>query len=177
MLARDVAKAPGEHVICALSSSSKIDAKSLILATSTSYIQSHPAIMLEYRIVEYNQDFYQRCPPLRQLSLQFLRRAAMSSSLWLDLFLLLASFLTWKYFMRCHWHPSAMVFVTKVLKKTVGEDNKTTEMYVKFGPSYRHPGWFKLDRFLTANRSVRTGLTASAVISVNYHAPPNLYEY
>ncbi|KAF1987581.1 urea active transporter [Aulographum hederae CBS 113979] len=40
-----------------------------------------------------------------------------------------------------------MVFVTKLLKRTVGEDNKKTEM------------------FMTANRSVRTGLTASAVVS------------
>ncbi|KXJ86100.1 Sodium:solute symporter family-domain-containing protein [Microdochium bolleyi] len=40
-----------------------------------------------------------------------------------------------------------MVFVTHILKKTVGEDNKTSEMFV------------------TANRSVGTGLTASAVIS------------
>ncbi|KAL4993622.1 Sodium:solute symporter family-domain-containing protein [Aspergillus recurvatus] len=40
-----------------------------------------------------------------------------------------------------------MMFVTKVLKKTTGEDNKKTEM------------------FMTANRTVRTGLTASAVIS------------
>ncbi|KAK7421584.1 hypothetical protein QQX98_002051 [Neonectria punicea] len=40
-----------------------------------------------------------------------------------------------------------MIFATHVLKKTVGEDNKTTEM------------------FMTANRSVGTGLTASAVIS------------
>lgn len=40
-----------------------------------------------------------------------------------------------------------MMFVTHVLKKTVGEDNETTEM------------------FMTANRSVGTGLTASAVIS------------
>ncbi len=40
-----------------------------------------------------------------------------------------------------------MIFVTHVLKKTAGEDNRTTEM------------------FMTANRSVRTGLTASAVIS------------
>lgn len=40
-----------------------------------------------------------------------------------------------------------MVFVTRMLKKTVGEDNTKTEM------------------FLTANRSVKTGLTASAVIS------------
>lgn len=42
-----------------------------------------------------------------------------------------------------------MVFVTKLLKRTAGEDNSKTEM------------------FLTANRSVRTGLTASAVISVS----------
>ncbi|CAI7583571.1 unnamed protein product [Penicillium manginii] len=40
-----------------------------------------------------------------------------------------------------------MMLVTKVLKKTAGEDNKKTEM------------------FMTANRTVRTGLTASAVIS------------
>ncbi|KAL4872531.1 hypothetical protein BDV12DRAFT_193249 [Aspergillus spectabilis] len=41
-----------------------------------------------------------------------------------------------------------MMLVTKVLKKTTGEDNKKTEMY-----------------FMTANRTVRIGLTASAVIS------------
>src|SRR6186713_2596878 len=41
----------------------------------------------------------------------------------------------------------AMVFVTKLLKRTVGEDNRKTEM------------------FMTANRSVNTGLTASAVVS------------
>jgi Na+/proline symporter len=40
-----------------------------------------------------------------------------------------------------------MVLTTRVLRKTVGEDNSKTEM------------------FMTANRSVRTGLTASAVIS------------
>ncbi|KAI9836076.1 MAG: hypothetical protein M1819_001690 [Sarea resinae] len=40
-----------------------------------------------------------------------------------------------------------MVFVTKLLKSTVGEDNEKTEM------------------FMTANRNVRTGLTTSAVIS------------
>ncbi|OGM42310.1 putative urea active transporter [Aspergillus bombycis] len=40
-----------------------------------------------------------------------------------------------------------MMLITKVLKKTTGEDNKKTEM------------------FMTANRTVRTGLTASAVIS------------
>ncbi|KAM6486912.1 Sodium:solute symporter family-domain-containing protein [Trichoderma sp. SZMC 28011] len=40
-----------------------------------------------------------------------------------------------------------MIFTTHLLKKTVGEDNKTTEM------------------FMTANRSVGTGLTASAVVS------------
>ena len=42
-----------------------------------------------------------------------------------------------------------MVLVTKLLKRTVGEDNKKTEM------------------FMTANRSVNTGLTASAVVSVS----------
>ncbi|KAB8264684.1 Sodium:solute symporter family-domain-containing protein [Aspergillus pseudonomiae] len=41
----------------------------------------------------------------------------------------------------------AMMLITKLLKKTTGEDNKKTEM------------------FMTANRTVRTGLTASAVIS------------
>lgn len=40
-----------------------------------------------------------------------------------------------------------MMLITRVLKQTAGEDNKTTEM------------------FMTANRSVGTGLTASAVIS------------
>jgi hypothetical protein len=45
---------------------------------------------------------------------------------------------------------SGMVFVTRVLKKTVGENNEKTEM------------------FMTANRSVRTGLTASAVVSVSF---------
>ena len=40
-----------------------------------------------------------------------------------------------------------MVLATYVLKKTAGEDNRKTEM------------------FMTANRSVRTGLAASAVIS------------
>ncbi|KKY22146.1 putative urea active transporter [Phaeomoniella chlamydospora] len=40
-----------------------------------------------------------------------------------------------------------MIFVTRLMKKTVGEDNRKTEM------------------FMTANRSVRTGLTASAVVS------------
>ncbi|RAL00811.1 sodium:solute symporter family protein [Aspergillus ibericus CBS 121593] len=42
---------------------------------------------------------------------------------------------------------AVMMVITKVLKKTTGEDNKKTEM------------------FMTANRTVRTGLTASAVIS------------
>lgn len=40
-----------------------------------------------------------------------------------------------------------MILVTYILKKTAGEDNRTTEM------------------FMTANRRVGTGLTASAVIS------------
>ncbi|KAJ5125224.1 hypothetical protein N7526_007401 [Penicillium atrosanguineum] len=40
-----------------------------------------------------------------------------------------------------------MMIITKVLKKTAGEDNEKTEM------------------FMTANRTVRTGLTSSAVIS------------
>ncbi|KAF2018293.1 hypothetical protein BU24DRAFT_491277 [Aaosphaeria arxii CBS 175.79] len=42
---------------------------------------------------------------------------------------------------------AVMVFVTKVLKRTVGEDNRKTEM------------------FMTANRSVTPGLTTSAVVS------------
>ncbi|PKX93557.1 sodium:solute symporter family protein [Aspergillus novofumigatus IBT 16806] len=42
---------------------------------------------------------------------------------------------------------AAMMVITKILKRTAGEDNKKTEM------------------FMTANRTVRTGLTASAVIS------------
>ncbi|KAL1616597.1 hypothetical protein SLS54_008332 [Diplodia seriata] len=42
---------------------------------------------------------------------------------------------------------NGMVFVTRILKKTVGEDNKKTEV------------------FMTANRSVTRGLTSSAVIS------------
>ena len=41
-----------------------------------------------------------------------------------------------------------MILVTQLLKRTVGEDNEKTEM------------------FMTANRTVKTGLTASAVISV-----------
>lgn len=49
---------------------------------------------------------------------------------------------------------SGMVFLTKLLKRTVGEDNKKTEM------------------FMTANRSVRTGLTASAVVSVRINPLP-----
>lgn len=40
-----------------------------------------------------------------------------------------------------------MMAVTYLLRRTAGEDNRTTEM------------------FMTANRSVGTGLTASAVIS------------
>lgn len=40
-----------------------------------------------------------------------------------------------------------MMATTRLLKNTVGEDNNTTEM------------------FMTANRSVGTGLTASAVVS------------
>ncbi|GAQ10211.1 probable urea active transporter 1 [Aspergillus lentulus] len=42
---------------------------------------------------------------------------------------------------------AVMMVITKILKRTAGEDNKRTEM------------------FMTANRTVRTGLTASAVIS------------
>ncbi|QKX59484.1 uncharacterized protein TRUGW13939_06618 [Talaromyces rugulosus] len=40
-----------------------------------------------------------------------------------------------------------MMFITRLLNRTIGEDNKKTEM------------------FMTANRTVRTGLTASAVVS------------
>ncbi|KAJ9229990.1 hypothetical protein DTO169E5_8629 [Paecilomyces variotii] len=41
----------------------------------------------------------------------------------------------------------AMMVITRILNRTVGEDNKKTEM------------------FMTANRTVRTGLTSSAVVS------------
>ncbi|KAJ9270428.1 hypothetical protein DTO212C5_3459 [Paecilomyces variotii] len=41
----------------------------------------------------------------------------------------------------------AMIVITRILNRTVGEDNKKTEM------------------FMTANRTVRTGLTSSAVVS------------
>jgi len=40
-----------------------------------------------------------------------------------------------------------MMYITRVLRRVAGEDNKKSEM------------------FMTANRSIRTGLTASAVIS------------
>ena len=40
-----------------------------------------------------------------------------------------------------------MIGITKILKRTVGEDNRKTEM------------------FMTANRTINTGLTSSAVIS------------
>lgn len=40
-----------------------------------------------------------------------------------------------------------MMGITRILKKTVGEDNRKTEM------------------FMTANRTINTGLTSSAVIS------------
>ncbi|KAH8703158.1 putative urea active transporter [Talaromyces proteolyticus] len=42
---------------------------------------------------------------------------------------------------------TVMMLITRLLSKTIGEDNKKTEM------------------FMTANRTVRTGLTASAVVS------------
>lgn len=62
-----------------------------------------------------------------------------------------------------------MMFTTRLLNKTLGEDNTKTEMY-----AYRtlledlHLCRINLtfDRFMTANRTVRTGLTASAVVSV-----------
>lgn len=60
---------------------------------------------------------------------------------------------------------AVMMFVTRVLKKTVGEDNAKTEMWVDFRPLSSHP-LLTNSRFMTANRNVRTGLTASAVISV-----------
>lgn len=40
-----------------------------------------------------------------------------------------------------------MVYITRVLRRVAGEDNSKSEM------------------FMTANRSIRTGLTASAVVS------------
>lgn len=62
-----------------------------------------------------------------------------------------------------------MMFITRLLNNTLGEDNTKTEMYAcrslleglhlcKTNPN--------VDRFMTANRTVRTGLTASAVVSV-----------
>lgn len=62
---------------------------------------------------------------------------------------------------------AGMVFVTKLLKRTVGEDNKKTEMYVsRTCYSITFCLTTPLDRFMTANRSVNTGLTTSAVVSV-----------
>ena len=65
-----------------------------------------------------------------------------------------------------------MMLITKVLKKTTGEDNKKTEMYALFFANLR--SFFitnSVNRFMTANRTVRTGLTASAVISVSPSPP------
>lgn len=58
-----------------------------------------------------------------------------------------------------------MVFLTKLLKRTVGEDNKHTEMFMT-GRVLLHVSAPKLTG-KQANRSVRTGLTASAVVSVS----------
>lgn len=58
-----------------------------------------------------------------------------------------------------------MMLITKVLKKTTGEDNEKTEMYANFPKSSFNTN--PENRFMTANRTVRTGLTASAVISVS----------
>ncbi len=65
-----------------------------------------------------------------------------------------------------------MMLVTKVLKKTTGEDNKKTEMYDPAQSSVLSPSLifiltYTTCRFMTANRTVGTGLTASAVISVS----------
>lgn len=64
-----------------------------------------------------------------------------------------------------------MMLVTKVLKKTTGEDNKKTEMYDPAQSSVTTPPSLifilTYTRFMTANRTVGTGLTASAVISVS----------
>jgi len=60
-----------------------------------------------------------------------------------------------------------MMVITKVLKRTTGEDNKKTEMYEYFLIVFRDISFWYQYRFMTANRSVRTGLTASAVISVS----------
>jgi urea-proton symporter len=66
-----------------------------------------------------------------------------------------------------------MIFVTRLLKTTVNEDNTKTEMYAlqrshRFLLNERDisGSYHSSIRFMTANRSVRTGLTASAVISV-----------
>lgn len=58
-----------------------------------------------------------------------------------------------------------MTYVTRLLKKTTGEDNKKTEMYVSILARLL-VSLTDHYRFMTANRTVRTGLTASAVISV-----------
>jgi hypothetical protein len=63
-----------------------------------------------------------------------------------------------------------MMLVTKVLKKTTGEDNKKTEMYGPILPPILILSPIPIltsNRFMTANRAVGTGLTASAVISVS----------
>ena len=63
-----------------------------------------------------------------------------------------------------------MMLVPKVLKKTTGEDNKKTEMYdpAQFSVLYSSLIFIlTYTRFMTANRTVGTGLTASAVISVS----------
>jgi hypothetical protein len=67
-----------------------------------------------------------------------------------------------------------MMLITKVLKKTTGEDNKKTEMYEYHvqTPTLTDPE----NRFMTANRTVRTGLTASAVISVSSLSPPGSWK-
>ncbi|KAJ5344498.1 hypothetical protein N7452_002502 [Penicillium brevicompactum] len=56
----------------------------------------------------------------------------------------------------------AMMLITRVLKKTTGEDNEKTEMWEQ---NLLALNYANFTRFITANRTVRTGLTASAVIS------------
>lgn len=68
-----------------------------------------------------------------------------------------------------------MMLITKILNKTVGEDNRKTEMYCT-APFLSIMLVLLIDtRFMTANRAVRTGLTASAVVSVCRHNPHKVH--
>jgi hypothetical protein len=62
---------------------------------------------------------------------------------------------------------TVMMFITRLLNRTIGEDNKKTEMCVSLTYTLTLNTDETLNRFMTANRTVRTGLTASAVVSVS----------